>query len=67
MNLQCSDKEEYSVRVSMGIAYESETISTIDQLLKCADEAMYSIKSRSKNGIAVYEKEGKMQEVDFIS
>ena len=65
--IHLSDKEEYSVRVSMGIAYESETVSTIDQLLKCADEAMYSIKSRSKNGIAVYEKEGKMQEVDFIS
>ncbi len=62
--ISISDEEEYSVRVSVGFAYESKTADTVDKLLRCADMAMYSIKSRNKNGIAVYVDETHSEEVD---
>lgn len=57
------EKEEFSVRVSTGFAYEGRGIDTVDKLLKCADTAMYAIKSKNKNGIALYMDASHSQEI----
>lgn len=63
--ISLSEEREYSVRVSVGFVYADESNYTIEKLLKCADVAMYSIKSKSKNGIAVYLDEGHTKEIDL--
>lgn len=60
-----SEEREYSVRVSGGFAYADESNDTVEKLLKCADMAMYSIKSKSKNGIALYLDEEHIKEIDL--
>lgn len=64
--ISLSESEEYSVRVSVGFAYESKTVDSIDKLLKCADMAMYTVKSKSKNGIALYVDDTHSEEVGVI-
>lgn len=63
--ISLSEEREYSVRVSIGFVYADENNHTIEKLLKCADVAMYSIKSKSKNGIAVYLGEDHTEEIDL--
>jgi len=63
--ISITNDEEYSVRVSIGFVYESDEVDTIEALLKCADIAMYSIKSRGKNGIAMYVDESNTKDVIF--
>ena len=43
--------------VSMGIAMYPDDASTLAQLLKCADEAMYTVKHTGKNGFAFFNAE----------
>ena len=45
--------------------FESDEVNTVEALLKCADIAMYSIKSRGKNGIAMYVDESNTKDVIF--
>ena len=63
--ISITNDEEYSVRVSIGFVYESDEVDTVEALLKCADIAMYSIKSRGKNGVAMYVDESNTKDVIF--
>ncbi|MBV1885128.1 MAG: EAL domain-containing protein [Gammaproteobacteria bacterium] len=51
------DNNELFVGASIGIALFPEAGSGLDTLIKNADAAMYSVKSRSKNGYQFYSKE----------
>lgn len=52
--IRLSEKEEFPVRVSIGFAYADKEHTSVEQLLKCADKAMYAVKSSDKNGVALY-------------
>lgn len=61
--ISLSENEAYPVKVSIGLVYEGNGRRAVDQLLKCADKAMYTIKSRKKNGIALYVDDSHSQEI----
>ena len=55
INDQNHEKKEIYITVSIGISIYPEDAKEIDELINKADHAMYSIKSKTKNGYEFYD------------
>jgi diguanylate cyclase (GGDEF)-like protein len=62
------NQHEYRIRASFGISIYPQDGSTPDELIKCADTAMYKAKEIGKNDICFFRKEMRdeiFQKIDF--
>jgi diguanylate cyclase (GGDEF)-like protein len=50
-----SNGVELSVGASMGVAFHPENGKTLDELLNCADAAMYQVKRNGRDGVAYFD------------
>jgi len=46
------EKTEISLTASLGVAHYSEGCNTIDELLACADQALYDAKRGGRNQVS---------------
>lgn len=54
-SLQEITKNDHRITVSIGIAMYPTDGSTIERVIKCADEAMYLVKQTTRNNVCLYE------------
>ena len=51
------------VTASLGLSgYPSRMVATAEQLVRCADEALYRAKREGRNKIAIYQSSGSLAE-----